>query len=137
MKDVKIELKLNDLVDEKGDILFFKISFKQFVAMFIKVINVMATDDNNLLRLYASNVYTSLALLLDALNGPVDTSKKVIKKVVKKARKKRVMGMKPSDEELITFKKNGATMADVSKVYGVVPSTVGNWYADLKKRGLS
>ena len=60
-----------------------------------------------------------------------DKSKKPQK--VCKGRKKRVCGKRPSDEQLLEFRKNGAFHKDIAKLYGVDTSTVCGWVKSIKQ----
>jgi len=52
---------------------------------------------------------------------------------VKVKRKKRVCGKRPSNEQLLEFRKNGAFHKDIAKLYGVDTSTVCGWIKSIKQ----
>ena len=156
-QEVQIVLKVKDLKDESGNNLIFNITFKQLVLMLIKAVHAMANDHDNPIRLYASNANTALALLLNAMGEDVEEPERVDKKTLKKGeygeiigawrakyrgkkkpqkiakgRKKRVVGKRPPDAQLLEFRKNGALYKDIAKLYGVEVSTVGVWFKKIK-----
>ncbi len=135
--NVQIVLRSEDWIDDTGEKMVFKIPFEQLVLMLKKSVQVIAKEDLNPLRLYASNTYTSLKLMLAAMNEDdvKESPKKIDAPVKKKKRvyKGRVCGMRPSDEVLLDFKKSGFLHKKVAKLYGVKTSTVSNWYTKIKK----
>jgi hypothetical protein len=156
-QEVQITLKVEDLKDEVGNSLIFEIPFNQLIRVIIKSIHAMASDFKSPIRLYASNVFTALMLLVDVLDNddvkaPEKGKNKILKegekeriigewetkwrgekklrKVAKKKakRKKRVVGMRPSTAQLLKLRNNGTSNREVAELLGVSTSTVWKWY---------
>lgn len=138
MKEVKIVVKMNNLVSDEGDSLTFNIPFNRLIGTTAKALHEAANNETPL-RLYAANAFTSMSLLIAAMNDkvePIEEHKKVETPVKKKRNYRgRVCGMRPTDAVLLNFQENGFTYKKVADMYGVVNSTVSNWYTAIKKKG--
>lgn len=153
---IRIAVNMSDLDSESGNI---RIPFKQLVFALVKAVGAMGKDFNNPIRLYASNAYSTLALLMSVLDEDVEEPERVGQKTLKegekerilgdwhktwreegktgplkvvKSRKKRVTGKRPPDAQLLEFRNNGALNKDIAKVLGVCNSTVGLWFKNIK-----
>ena len=155
-QEVQIGVRMKDLDSESGNNLVFKIPLKQLILVLIRSVHKIAQDFKHPLRMYATSAFSVLTLFASVLDEDVEiperVDKKVLKpgekeetleawdkkfrrkpkKVVKKKRKKRVCGKRPSDEQLLEFRRNGAFHKDIAKLYGVDTSTVCGWVKSIK-----
>ena len=110
-------------------------SLKQLIWPAKKAIKVIAQGNENPVRLYAANAYTSLKLLLIALDEEAqEPLKEVITPVKKRLRSKRVDINRPADIELLLHKRHKIPYKDLARVYGVSTDTVKSWYSNINRK---